>query len=49
VPNLRYHRLLKDHPQHTTHTIHEYRVPQIPIIQGYRIPSSKNNLRLMGK
>jgi hypothetical protein len=27
VPNLRYHHLLKDHPQYETHSLHEYKVP----------------------
>jgi hypothetical protein len=43
VPNLRYHRLLRDHSQYETHSLHEYKVPRIPIIQGYRIPSFKND------
>jgi len=43
VPNLHYHPLLTSHPQHETHTLHEYKVPQIPVIQGYHIPSFKTN------
>jgi hypothetical protein len=47
VPNLRYLRLLEDHPQHTTHTIHEYRVPRNQLYKDIKFHHLKTILKRM--
>jgi hypothetical protein len=35
---------LEHHPQKHTHILHKYNIPCIPTLQGYKIPSPKNEL-----
>ncbi len=39
---MQYHQFLESHPQKHTYTLRKYNIPCIPIIQGYKIPSLKN-------
>jgi hypothetical protein len=39
---MQYHQFLESHPQKHTYTLHKYNIPCIPIIQGYKIPSPKD-------
>jgi hypothetical protein len=41
VNNVHNHRFYHDHPQYNTHSLYEYKIPKVPILQSYTIPSQK--------
>jgi hypothetical protein len=44
INNICCHKFNSEHLQYSTHSLHEFKVPKIPVVQSYIILSPKNDL-----
>jgi hypothetical protein len=47
VNKVQNHKFFHDHPQYNTHSLYEYKIPKVPILQSYTIPSQKMIPKIM--
>lgn len=43
INNIHCHRLQDEQPQFNIHSFYEYKIPKVPILQSYTIPTQRNN------